>query len=308
MVLRFLPGLMMLVAATLLVPAPGLANHLVFDFSFERFEVDGNVHGPFDSTADFADEFNQAGPVPPNPANWSDAGTVFENLGVLHLANPGTTFPLAGSPDTSYVVSTVPIQDGAGDANLTLTWKGGPIPTNQAIWLLLLASGAEGVALRVSNMDAAGEALTGIPQGYQISQLPALGADHQHIAVQATDLVGEVSLRIFFDDATNSARASFKLPVSGSFTTPFVPTSLFQTATSASFFVLGAAYDPPVPTTTSSTTSTTSSTTTITSGTTTTTMVPALFSGSRMLLAAVLILPVLWRRRRGLGLCARVRQ
>ena len=94
-------------------PARAVASHHVFSHSVDRFEVDGNVFGPFDGTLDYVDEFDD-GTIAPD---WTQLlGTSVESGGVVMLKNPGTDYTIGGvSVDVSNIENEDAVVDGAGD-------------------------------------------------------------------------------------------------------------------------------------------------------------------------------------------------
>src|SRR3990172_585120 len=93
----------------LLLPLAAFAHHTVFEYAVDRFEADGNLHGPADGTPDFVDEFDDGVLAP----FWQRFfGTVFESDGLLILENPGTHFQIPGLPfelDQSIALSSGPV-------------------------------------------------------------------------------------------------------------------------------------------------------------------------------------------------------
>ena len=81
--------------------------------------------------------------------------------------------------------------------------------------------------------------------------------------VGEADLNGDVLLRLTFDDTTNQAFASFKLPGMASFQNPFPPRETFQYFTDAGVDLTGLVVVEEHPLTTTTTTATTTTTTTL---------------------------------------------
>ena len=101
--------------AAWIVATPAAAA-VQFDYSFERVEVDGNVHGPYDGTPDLVDEFDDD-VLAPNFQRFF--GTVEETNGGLRLHDPGNPIPFQLLPfdaEMSEAISSVlMLRDGAGD-------------------------------------------------------------------------------------------------------------------------------------------------------------------------------------------------
>src|SRR5262249_38950578 len=89
-----------LAIALALFARPAEAFHTVFDFSVDRFEVDGNRFGPRDGTPDFVDPFDDL-------SHWYvPYGTATVVDGHLHVHNPGVHFP--GPDGTSLHLTEAP--------------------------------------------------------------------------------------------------------------------------------------------------------------------------------------------------------
>jgi hypothetical protein len=98
---------------------PAAASHHVFSSSVDRFEVDGNVFGPFDGTVDYVDDFN--GTLAPD---WSPLlGTTVESGGVATFENPGTDLTIGTVQfDVSNIENEDDITNGMGNATLNSYW------------------------------------------------------------------------------------------------------------------------------------------------------------------------------------------
>src|SRR6185436_14910725 len=76
-------------AAALLLAGSARAFHTVFDFTIDRFEVDGNTFGPHDGTLDWVDDFNGT-----STSNWyTPYGTSSVSGGRLQVRSPGEHYP-----------------------------------------------------------------------------------------------------------------------------------------------------------------------------------------------------------------------
>ena len=146
-------------AVFLVFPARAEAHHSIFDYTFERFEADGYPYGPCDGVPDFIDEFDNGVIDPPY---WNIGSyNPFESAGLLHLASPGWHSPLPPNMvmDRSDLYGGIPLQDGAGCYELTLTWTGGTLPTGGAVVMSVTHGNDEAISITVGNSD---------PEGYSI--------------------------------------------------------------------------------------------------------------------------------------------
>src|SRR3990172_3612275 len=100
----------LLAAGLLAAFAPAAqASHTAFEYGVDRFEADGNLHGPADGTPDVVDEVDDGGLAP----LWQRFfGTLSGGDGFMLLQSPGTHFAIPGLPfetDQSDALTTSPV-------------------------------------------------------------------------------------------------------------------------------------------------------------------------------------------------------
>ena len=101
----------------LLLCAGGLSRAETYDYVVDRFEVDGNVNGPFDGVVDHVDEFDD-GVLAPWFFRRGSAST--ESGGLLHVKSPGLHIDIPGIFTVPFEASAVGVDNrlhvGNGDA------------------------------------------------------------------------------------------------------------------------------------------------------------------------------------------------
>ena len=119
-----------------LLLAGGSARADVYDYAIDRFEADGNLHGPKDGTPDVVEEFDDgvAGPLF-SPI----AGSSGESGGALHLHSPGILIAIPGVTPTAFETSAVTsgaapfLQVGSGDMVLRIALPEQAIAGNDGV-------------------------------------------------------------------------------------------------------------------------------------------------------------------------------
>jgi hypothetical protein len=250
---------------------PVHAFHTVFSFEVDSFEADGNTCGPLDGSPGFVDHFDDGVLAP----NWYNPyGTAYESGGTLFLTNPGTHFPtpLGGTADVSIAASagSVQVLDGNGDFVAT-SWWNPIIPTegNHFQMTVFTFGGGggggfynEAFGIGVQNFAIHGglgleQHLTEINQSTGTYQNTML-AFHP---IDASDVTGQIGLRVEFDDATNRITASVSLNGGATWLSPFPSATIFVGRTAAQFLLSS---DPETAGATTTTTTPGGSTTTTT--------------------------------------------
>ena len=209
-----------------------------YSFSLDRFEVVGNLPGSV------VDEFDNGSL---DPLWVVEDPTGIESGGVLTLSSSGG--PKTGYFDGLYLTGqgteiwsnpsgALTVQDGAGDYQATTTWARVVPDSNQ--WFsvstgLVTSLDEIGVQMAVGNLSPATADFLGVPPGLGISfggggvvfaggaVVHPGGADFQTVAVMPDDIVGDILLRITFDDESNSFTGSFSLDGGATFLSPFSP-------------------------------------------------------------------------------------
>jgi hypothetical protein len=142
----------------LLLCATGLAHAVeTFDYVVDRFEVDGNVNGPFDGVVDHVEEFDDGVLAP-----WFiRRGTASESGGLLHVQSPGLAVNFPGVFSVPFEASAAGVDGvlhvGDGDAVLRVVLAPQSIGANDTV-SFDLSTAAEGalyyVGIVVSNFNA----------------------------------------------------------------------------------------------------------------------------------------------------------
>lgn len=254
----------LVLGVNLLAPRPGSAFHTIYDFAFDRVEIDGNASGSFDGTPDFVNEFTSGDPEVDTTVFF---GTRTESGGLLHLTNPGDHVPYPESTvelDQSMVVlkdvDGLPpggIQNGSGDATIRAVLQQTTLDVDMAVAAFVMSSTAsEGFFVALTNFGSEIADRTGLPQGYTMGTAYACcssggGNSNQWSGVTSFDpdaITGDVIFQIAFDDTADTVTGSVSLDGGATFQT-FASHPYFQASTQAR---IGLYADPylPVPTTT----------------------------------------------------------
>ena len=211
----------------------------VFDYAVERFEADGNVHGPQDGVPDVVDEFDDGMLGLPQ---WSvGPGTAVESDGALHLKDPGFDISIIGLSPVSFEVSEVStggtpafIQAGAGDLVVRSYWRPQPLGINHWVhmsmeWIAFDGWHFAGLVLTNFN-EALGDLYSPPwPAGYVMTAHEAridltghlLGQEHRVIDPAAiTDLI---VFELRYDDTQHQVTVAFSLDGGVTFAGGFAP-------------------------------------------------------------------------------------
>ncbi|MGH7895385.1 MAG: hypothetical protein ACREQL_12010, partial [Candidatus Binatia bacterium] len=264
--------LVVLAAAALTLPQPAHAFHTVFDFTIDRFEVDGNQLGAFDGAPDWVDDFNG-----PSLSNWyTPYGTSSVSGGRLHVQSPGEHYPGPDGTalDFTEVSSAYVVVKGYG--NFTATAAFDPIvpPEGHFYHFTLFTFGGGlyfnelfGIDIQTSGGETRIEqhlVILDLTHGmYQTVQT-------EGHTITAADMTGLVHFRIAYDDGAGTIASSFSLDGGTTFASPFSSARIFTDGRTSAQFILGA--DPRISTTSTTATTTTSSSSTTDSVPTTTTL------------------------------------
>lgn len=245
----------------LVLPAIGRAD-LEFDYAIERFEVDGNLHGPFDGTNDFVDEFDDdVFGTPFLPAG----GTAVEEGGALHVRSPGFPVTIPGLTPVPVVTSEVMteqdppfFQDGQGDAVVRSYWRPQPMDRNDWIHMSFGFAGANGwefAGLALSNFTRPLADLYSppFPSGY------AMTAHHEaitsygrflsleHRPIDPSAITGAIVFELRFDDDADTIAASYSLDGGTTYTAAFAPISVTFLSGSLAIYLGADPRDMPCP-------------------------------------------------------------
>lgn len=227
-----------------------------FDYTVERFEVDGNVHGALDGTADLVDDFGDGimGPVF-QPL----VGSAAESGGALHVQSPGLELAVLGVTPVRYDVSAVidaagTIALGGGDAALRIVLPPRLPGPNDAINFFLSWSDADGAyygGLSFANLNRTlGDSFDpAIPPGASMfAHLEKVSYPQSEIvsleprSIDPLAITGGVVLELRYDDGARTITSRYSLDGGATFAPAFAPLPIDPQAASVSVYVAGAAY------------------------------------------------------------------
>ncbi len=244
------------------------ADHASFHYAADRFELDGNVAGPFDGTPDVVDEFDNSTFSP----DWSVSfGTASESGGLAHLQNPGVHAPFAVPGivvERSDISSTTHLADGSGNFSITAIFPMTTLQDDHNITVTL--GGNESMAAGIVNAGP-NQGFPAGPAGYHLVQFYVTAppftpsAELLSLPILESDITGDLFFRLSFDDSTNLVTSEYSLDGGSSFMAPFAPHTFFDFL-SSTFMGIHASevLPPPTATPTPSATSTASETPTAT--------------------------------------------
>jgi hypothetical protein len=247
------------VLATLLAFGGPVAFADTYDYAIDRFEADGNIHGPKDGTPDLVEEFDDGtmGPLF-GPAT----GTVLEASGALHMKSPGTHISIPGVTPTSFEASAVisngftGIQVGGGDAVFRIVLPPQTIGGNDGVNFLVSsfednALYYAGVSIVNFNTDVAARNHPPVTPGLSILSHQeeinySTGNEQlilQHAPITAASITGDVVLELRYDDATQTLTSAYSLDGGATFAAPFSPLPVETGNGTASIYLAAVAHD-----------------------------------------------------------------
>lgn len=209
-----------------------VSNAAPFSFSVDQFYSDGNL------TGNIVDEFND-GILDP----WDiQEGTAIESNNVLTFTNPGDVENsiqngLAVTYERSSVELESSVADTYGDFILQSAWL--PVMPDLGLGYGMTfhypPSGADQVAIGITNLDTFALSLIGAPEGtgtgsyiYFIQISPEFGNGYgnmtfnsQMVPITAEDITGEIIFQLIFSDDSNSFSAEYSLDGGSTFYQPF---------------------------------------------------------------------------------------
>lgn len=228
----------------------------VYDYAVDRFEVDGNVHGPLDGVADLVDDFDDG---VMGPTFQALVGGASESGGALHLQSPGLAQAVLGiTPvrfDTSAVENAgIVLAPGGGDAVLRATLPAQPVGPNDALTLFVSWYDGDGLhygGVSFGNLNRSlGDLFAPpIPPGPSVfSHLETIGFPNGQIdsleprAVDAGSITGPVTLELRYDDTARTLTPSYSTDGGATFAPSFAPLTVGTWATSLSVHLAAVAY------------------------------------------------------------------
>jgi hypothetical protein len=214
------------------------AGH-VFDYAVERFEADGNVHGPQDGVPDVIDEFDDGVLAPPQ---WNvGPGTAVETGGALHLKDPGFAISVIGLSPVSFEVSEVStpstpafIQAGAGDLVVRSYWRPQQIGINHWVHMSIEWAGFDAwhfAGLALTNYD---QALGDLyyppwPTGYVMTahhaRIDTTGHldRREHHVIDPAAITGPIVFELRYHETAHEISVAFSLDGGATFDAAFEP-------------------------------------------------------------------------------------
>ena len=248
-----LPRVPLLLA--LILFASGFARAAeTFDYVVDRFEVDGNVNGPFDGTVDVVDEFDDATLAP-----WFvRRGTATESGGLLHVQSPGLPVNIPGIFSVPFEASAAGVDNrlhvGNGDAVLRVV-----LATPQAIGandtisfdLSTVTASAlyyTGIVLSNFNASLAPRFTPAFPVGLAASShferlgvpLESLGQRH---SISPAAVTGPIVLELRYDDTAHQVTPAVSLDGGATYEFVFDPFEVESDSGDVTVQVAATAYE-----------------------------------------------------------------
>lgn len=199
----------------------GRVNATPYSFIVDRFEVVGNLPG------NVVDEFDDGSLDPLWEIREPGGPTaVVEAGGVVTFSNPGSVEIEDGllrrefSHIYSRPSSTLLVEDGAGDFHGTSTWAPIIPGQNQFYHMNLIRHfHFESIGIAVTNFMPGVADHFGVPAGPSV--ILAREFDVQGVPIMPGDIIGDIALRLAFDDDANLYTGAFSLDGGATFLSPF---------------------------------------------------------------------------------------
>jgi hypothetical protein len=237
-----------------LAGTPALAD--TYDYAIDRFEADGNLHGPSDGVPDVVEEFDDGvmgplfGPI---------TGSSGESGGALHLHSPGLVVGIPGVTLTTFETSAVTtggpafLQVGSGDLTLRIAVPEQAIAGNDGV-NLLLASYGDGIyysGISLVNFNSAlaerpnppmtpGVSILSHQEEINLTGNQQLVFEHQPIDLSTVSWPLVLELR--YDDSSELVTTAYSLDGGASFATPFTALPLESADGTATVYVAATAH------------------------------------------------------------------
>jgi hypothetical protein len=231
----------------------------IYDYAIDRFEADGNVHGPLDGTPDLVENFDDG---TMGPTFQPIAGTSVESGGALHLQSPGASVSIPGVTPTSFETSAVTasgwltsLQVGSGDMDVRIVMPPQPIGGNDGVNLLIQSIEDDrlyyaGVSIVNFDGDLAARNQPPVTPGLAIlshQEVISFQTGNQQLvledaSIQATSITGDIVLALHYDDATHSVTATYSLDGGTTFAGAFAPLPIETSSGTATFYIASVAH------------------------------------------------------------------
>jgi hypothetical protein len=230
-----------------------------YDYTVDRFELDGNVHGALDGTPDLVEDF---GDGTMGPTFGGVGGTTSESGGVLHMQSPGANIAIPGITPVAFETSAVVqrswltgIQVGSGDLVARMVMPAQAIGANDAVNLLVQSIEGNGLyyaGVSIANFNAGVAALQQPPvtPGLVILAHQVVidfGGNQQLIledeSIQGVPITGDIVLELHYDDVTQSLTPRYSLDGGATFAGSFSPLPVETDSGAASFYMAAVAHE-----------------------------------------------------------------
>jgi hypothetical protein len=253
--IRSMPALIVAMALWLAAPI-ALAD--TYDYTIDRFEADGNIHGALDGTPDLVEEFDDG---TMGPLFGHDVGTSLESGGALHLKSPGPHISIPGVTPVAFETSAVHsngftgLQVGAGDMVLRIVLPPQAIGGNDGVNFLVSSfeDGLYYAGISIVNFNAAVAAKKQPPITPGLSILShqeeidySTGNEQlilEHDPIDAASITGDIVLELRYDDETQTLTPAYSLDGGATFASPFSPLPVETESGTASIYLAAVAYD-----------------------------------------------------------------
>ena len=230
-----------------------------YDYTVDRFELDGNVHGALDGTPDLVEDF---GDGTMGPTFGGVGGTTSESGGLLHMQSPGANIAIPGITPVAFETSAVVqrswltgIQVGSGDLVARMVMPAQAIGANDAVNLLVQSIEGNGLyyaGVSIANFNAGVAALQQPPVTPGLAILAHqvvidFGGNQQLIledeSIQGVPITGDIVLELHYDDATQSLTPRYSLDGGATFAGSFSALPVETGDGKASFYMAAVAHE-----------------------------------------------------------------
>lgn len=248
-----------LILAVLSLAAARAARADTYDYTIDRFELDGNVHGTLDGTADLVEDFAD-GVMGPTFA--SAASVPHEADGLLHLASPGIDVAIPGVTPVRFETTAVVqnswmtgIQVGSGDLVARIVMPAQTIGANDAVNLLVQSMDENnlyyaGVSIVNFNTSLAQLSDPPVTPGLSIfghqEKISFVTGNEQLIledeSIQGAPVTGDIVLELHYNDANQTVTPRYSLDGGATFAGSFSPLPIETDSGTATFYLAAVAH------------------------------------------------------------------
>jgi len=230
-----------------------------YDYTIDRFELDGNVHGALDGTADLVEDFADG---TMGPTFGAAASMPFEAGGLLHLASPGIDVAIPGVTPVRFETTAVVqnswmtgIEVGSGDLVARIIMPAQAIGANDAVNLLVQSFDNDnlyyaGVSIANFNTSLATLSQPPVTPGLSIfahqEKISFVTGNEQLIledeSIQGAPITGDIVLELHYDDATETVTPRYSLDGGATFAGSFSPLPIETGDGTATFYIAAVAH------------------------------------------------------------------